>query len=106
MFSGCAPIVFCVQETDYVVFHDVDMLPMGVDYSYPGEDSFAHLASEASQFDFQVGLAAGCNVCEVFFLASLEGTGIKAQRKNGKGQLVILGPLPTPALVEHPCLPL
>eukprot|EP00242_Pyramimonas_sp_CCMP2087_P005724 CAMPEP_0198216280 /NCGR_PEP_ID=MMETSP1445-20131203/56322_1 /TAXON_ID=36898 /ORGANISM="Pyramimonas sp., Strain CCMP2087" /LENGTH=401 /DNA_ID=CAMNT_0043892431 /DNA_START=172 /DNA_END=1374 /DNA_ORIENTATION=- len=43
---------FLAAERDnftYVALHDVDMLPVGVDYSYP-RHKFAHLAAEASQF--------------------------------------------------------
>ena len=36
-------------EADYVALHDVDMLPVGVNYSYPPH-RFAHLAAQASQF--------------------------------------------------------
>jgi hypothetical protein len=41
------------NETDYVVTHDVDMLPLRADYRYPSESEqgFAHMATEASQFD-------------------------------------------------------
>jgi len=43
------------NETDYVVTHDVDMLPLGADYRYPSQSQegvgFAHMATEASQFD-------------------------------------------------------
>jgi hypothetical protein len=40
------------QEADYFVFHDVDMLSVKADYSYPGKPT--HLASKASQFKYQM----------------------------------------------------
>jgi len=42
------------QDFDYFAFHDVDMLPLDSDYSYP-EDGPTHLASEVEQFNW--GLA-------------------------------------------------
>jgi hypothetical protein len=40
------------KDIDYFVFHDVDMLPDGVDYSYC--DLPTHLACSASQFNFSL----------------------------------------------------
>lgn len=40
------------HECDYFVFHDVDMLPIDVDYSY--EENPTHLAASASQFGYQL----------------------------------------------------
>jgi beta-1,4-galactosyltransferase 2 len=40
------------KDIDYFVFHDVDMLPDGIDYSYC--DAPTHLACSASQFDFSL----------------------------------------------------
>ena len=37
-------------DHDYFVFHDVDMLPQDVDYSY--EENPTHLAAAASQFNY------------------------------------------------------
>lgn len=36
----------------YFLFHDVDMLPYGVDYSF--EEDVTHLATKASQFNYQM----------------------------------------------------
>lgn len=38
------------KEFDYFAFHDVDMLPVDSDYSYP--DGPTHLASEVEQFNW------------------------------------------------------
>ncbi len=38
------------ETLDYFVFHDIDMLPEGVDYSY--ESQPAHLACSVSQFNY------------------------------------------------------
>lgn len=40
------------RDCDYFVFHDVDMLPVDVDYTY--EDSPTHLASAPSQFGYEL----------------------------------------------------
>jgi predicted glycosyltransferase involved in capsule biosynthesis len=40
------------QTIDYFIFHDVDMLPEDVDYSY--ENTPTHLACSASQFNYSL----------------------------------------------------
>ena len=40
-------------ECDYVVFHDVDMIPLNVDYSY--SETPVHLASDKLPFDTYFG---------------------------------------------------
>lgn len=40
------------ESFDYFAFHDVDMLPLDSDYSYP--DGPTHLASEVEQFDWNL----------------------------------------------------
>jgi predicted glycosyltransferase involved in capsule biosynthesis len=39
---------YCKNNCDYVCFHDVDMIPINADYSYPNEP--IHMATNASQF--------------------------------------------------------
>jgi len=39
-------------NSDYYAFHDVDMLPLDSDYSYP--DGPTHLATEAEQFGYKL----------------------------------------------------
>lgn len=40
------------DSCDYVVFHDVDMLPLEADYSYVSSPT--HMATECSQFDYRL----------------------------------------------------
>jgi predicted glycosyltransferase involved in capsule biosynthesis len=40
------------KDFDYFVFHDVDMLPIDSDYSYP--DGPTHLATEVEQFGYKL----------------------------------------------------
>ncbi len=40
------------ESLDYFVFHDIDMLPVNIDYSYQPNPS--HLACSVSQFDFKL----------------------------------------------------
>lgn len=40
------------EEYDYFAFHDVDMLPLDSDYSFP--EGPTHLATEAEQFGFKL----------------------------------------------------
>lgn len=40
------------DSCDYVVFHDVDMLPLDADYSYVSSPT--HMATECSQFDYSL----------------------------------------------------
>lgn len=40
------------SDADYYAFHDVDMLPLDSDYSYP--EGPTHLASRAEQFGYQL----------------------------------------------------
>lgn len=47
------------ESSDYFCFHDVDMIPKDVDYSYPN-DSVVHLATKASQFDYKMPYPAYC----------------------------------------------
>lgn len=41
------------NTSDYFCFHDVDMIPKEVDYSYP-QDGTVHLATKVSQFNYKM----------------------------------------------------
>ena len=41
------------NSSDYFCFHDVDMIPKEVDYSYP-QDGVVHLATKTSQFNYKM----------------------------------------------------
>lgn len=55
---------FAEPEVDYVVFHDVDMLPLpGVDYRYNSMEGMdaRHLSTEISQFDYKIPYNRYCS---------------------------------------------
>lgn len=45
-------IGFQLSKGDYVALHDVDMIPVKADYSFPGNPT--HLATKASQFAYKM----------------------------------------------------
>ena len=53
---------FAESEVDYVVMHDVDMLPLpGVDYRYDPGRELRHLSTEVSQFDYALPYDKYCS---------------------------------------------
>jgi len=44
------------KDYDYFAFHDVDLLPQDVDYSYP-KDKPIHLGSYTSEYDYELQFA-------------------------------------------------
>jgi hypothetical protein len=65
-----AAFSFAEPDVDYVVFHDVDMLPLpGADYRFEslGAHGVKHLSTEISQFDFGIPYD---EYCSGVFLAS------------------------------------
>jgi beta-1,4-galactosyltransferase 2 len=50
--------VYMAPNFDYYVTHDVDMLPIKVDYSYPME--VTHLAGRAEQFNYKLPYSGYC----------------------------------------------
>ncbi len=54
--------LFAESEVDYVIFHDVDMLPLpGVDYRFDPRVVVRHLSTEASQFDYHLPYDEYCS---------------------------------------------
>lgn len=72
-----AAFLFAEPEVDYVVFHDVDMLPLpGVDYRYDPRADVRHLSTRISQFGFSIPYDEYCSgafVASKAFVRSING---------------------------------
>ena len=68
---------------DYFMFHDVDLIPIKVDYSYP--DKPTHVATELSQYDYKMPYPKYFGGCVLFTKDQFESVNGFSNKFNGWG---------------------